>query len=351
MIGSPAWVTIVTTCSKYVQRHGALTAALALVVVAVWIVRRELPGVSGQQIALASHGLSSTDFAVAALLTIASYAVLTGYELLAFANAGVPLARSRIVLASFVGCAISNTVGLSLLSGTAIRYRFYARWKVPARQVSGIVAFYSGTFWLGLMVLGGWGLWQADLPLFPGSSSVTWTKLVGAGLLLTSSLYLVASVAWRHPRIGGRSCNLPGWRVATAQYLLSILDWTLSAGVLWVLLPDAKPAFSQVGVAFVIAQLIGLASHIPGGIGAFEALIVGQLGHLVPIESLMLALVAFRGIYYAVPFAAAMGIMAAYEVCQWCQLNSDGTRPKRLVSHTVDQDPERVGNGLRTPPV
>lgn len=302
---------------KQVPRHGLLVGGAVLLIATVWFLRGELASVSGQRLALATRGISATDLALAALLTTASYTVLTGCELLAFAHAGVALSRWRIVLTSFLGYAVSNTVGFSMLSGAAVRYRFYSRWEITARQISGIVAFYAGTFWLGLMVIGGWGLWRTSVPLVSIASGVNWTKALGAVILLMSPLYLLASMVWRHQTIRGRTYDLPGWRIACLQYVLSILDWTLSAGVLWVLLPDPKPAFSQVSVAFVVAQLAGVASHLPGGIGAFEALIVAQLGLPVPMEGLLLAMVAFRGIYYLGPFTAAVGIIAADECRQW----------------------------------
>jgi uncharacterized membrane protein YbhN (UPF0104 family) len=295
-------------------QHGLLVGGAGLVVATVWILQGELAGVGGKRFALATHRLSSADLALAALLTTASYTVLAGYELLAFANAGVTLSRWRIALTSFLGYAVSNTVGFSVVSGAAVRYRFYARWQITARQMSRIIAFYACTFWLGLMVIGGWGLWRTTVPLFAGSA--TWSKVFGAGILLISSLYLLASILWRDLTIRGRTYDLPAWSIAAAQYVLSILDWTLSAGVLWVLLPDPKPAFSQVSVAFVVAQLIGAASHLPGGIGAFEALILSQLDHAVPMQDLVLSLVAFRGIYYLVPFATAMAIIGADECRQ-----------------------------------
>ncbi len=310
-------MNVTSAWTKPVPRQFLVAGSAGLVLATGWILYGELAGAGGQRFALATRGLSSADLTLAALLTTASYTVLAGYELLAFANAGVTLSRWRIALTSFLGYAVSNTIGLSVLSGAAVRYRFYARWKITARQISGIVAFYAGTFWLGLMVLGGWGLWRTSAPLFAGSSGGIRTKALGAGVLLVSSLYLLASLVWRHLTIRGRTYDLPGWRIASAQYVLSILDWTLSAGVLWVLLPSPKPAFSQVSVAFVVAQLIGAASHLPGGVGAFEALIVAQLGQAVPMEGLLLALVAFRGIYYLGPFTAAMGIIAADECRQW----------------------------------
>jgi uncharacterized membrane protein YbhN (UPF0104 family) len=292
------------------RRHGLAVVGIVLTVACGYVLQREMSDASVQQWALASQGLSARALVLAALLTASSYAVLTAYEQLAFVHASVSLARWRIGLTSFVACAISNTVGGSILSGAAVRFRFYSRWGMTNRQIAEVVAFYAATCWLGLLVVGGWGLWRTGVP---GSGATGWTSALGAGLLLTASLYLLASVLWGHARLVGHACRLPGWRVASAQYVLSMLDWTLSAAVLWMLLPDPKPDFATVAVAFVVAQLAGTASHLPGGIGAFEALMVAQLRPLVPIEGLLVALVAFRGIYYAAPFAVALGILAADE--------------------------------------
>lgn len=314
------------------RRRGLLAVGAVLVVATGWILWGELSGTSGQEFALASHELSIESLMVAAVLTAASYAVLTGYELLAFANAGVPLARWRVVATSFVGYAISNTVGGSILSGAAVRYRFYSRWGIPTRQIAEVVAFGAGTFWLGLLVIGGWGLWRSGLPLFQGGDAAGWTNALGAGMLVTAPLYLLASVFWRQVRLAGRTYDLPKWQIACAQYLLSMLDWTLSAAVLWVLVPDPTPAFAHVVVAFVVAQLVGAASHLPGGVGAFEAVMVAQQGPLVPIEGLLFALVAFRGIYYVAPCLAAIGILVADEGRVWWRR---GGRPPGLAVGVV----------------
>ena len=47
------------------------------------------------------------------LLTLAGYLIMTGYDTLAFRYIGHPLAYRRIALASFIGYAFNNNVGLS----------------------------------------------------------------------------------------------------------------------------------------------------------------------------------------------------------------------------------------------
>ena len=139
------------------RRFGPLIG-VALFVVALFYLWTELRTLSLAQIGrtMQAMPLSHVGFAVA--LTLVNYAVLTGYDQLAFLYLNRKFPRWQIGLASFVGYAISNNLGFALLSGASARYRFYARWGLTAQEISRIVIFYSGTFWLGLLVLGGWGL-------------------------------------------------------------------------------------------------------------------------------------------------------------------------------------------------
>ena len=75
---------------------------------------------------------------------------------------------------------------------------------------------------------------------------------------------------------------LPSSRVALAQLAISVLDWTIAATVLYVLLPPGRAPFLALLGAFLASQLLGLASHVPGGMGVFEGLMVLLLKPFLP---------------------------------------------------------------------
>ena len=56
--------------------------------------------------------------------------------------------------------------------------------------------------------------------------------------------------------------------------IASVIEWALAASVFYVLLPPAGIRFRGVLGAFLIAQLLGVASQIPGGVGVFEGTMV-----------------------------------------------------------------------------
>ena len=253
---------------------------------------------------------------LALALTAVNYAVLTGYDLLAFAWIGSPLPRRRIAGAAFVAYGISHTVGFAALSGASVRYRFYSRWGVSAEDMARIVVGYSVTFWIGLLALGGASLAFAPLP--PGTV-VPSLLLRTAGWLLVAAVagYLAVAATRRAPlRLGRFRVALPRLRLAVLQLALSIADWTLAGTILYLLLPPDGPPFPAFLGAFLAAILLGMASHVPGGVGVFEGLMVIWLRPWTPAAALLPAFVVYRAIYYLLPFVIALVALVADEARQ-----------------------------------
>ncbi|HEY0779450.1 MAG TPA: bifunctional lysylphosphatidylglycerol flippase/synthetase MprF, partial [Gemmatirosa sp.] len=125
-----------------------------------------------------------------------------------------------------------------------------------------------------------------------------------------------ASAAGR-VRIGGWAFPVPAPRLALSQLVLAAVDWTVAGAVLWALLPHgsdlgAVPFFPFLG-AFLLAQFAGVLSHVPGGLGVVETLLVLLLGRYVPAAQVLGALFAYRIVYYLVPFATAVAAFGVYE--------------------------------------
>src|SRR5579871_5370172 len=137
-----------------------LTPLLGIVLlgVAVGALRYQFQNLTLSSVFDALGALPEGIVVLAVLMTALNYAVLTGYDQLAFAYLKKPLPRGKIALASFIGYAISNSFGFAVLSGATARYRFYSRWGVSPADIGRVVVFYSTTFWIGLLVLGGWSL-------------------------------------------------------------------------------------------------------------------------------------------------------------------------------------------------
>src|SRR6185295_9335433 len=120
----------------------------------------------------------------------------------------------------------------------------------------------------------------------PGAREIAGTWLTGSAgwILVAISLgYVAATFVRRVPlRIGSFDIPMPTPKLAVLQLLVSSIDWILAASVLYVLLPSSAATFLLVLGAFFAAQLLGLASHVPGGVGVFETLIILLLQPFIP---------------------------------------------------------------------
>jgi phosphatidylglycerol lysyltransferase len=320
------------------HRMGALRLRLApivgvvLLIVALGVLWHEVRTLSVADLAAALRSIPHPAIALAILLTAVNYAVMTGYDQLAFIYLGRAFPRWQITIASFVGYAVANNLGFAVLSGTSARYRFYSRWGLTGAEISRIVVFYSGTFWLGLLVLGGWSLVASPPPglaAWSGSGHVAIVP-IGIALLGIASVYAIAPFVTPSPiKIFGFELKIPTPRLVAGQFALSLLDWGLAVAVLWVLIPAPRPLFSETVSAFLAVQIVGLLLNVPGALGVFEGGMLILMQPAVPPQTLFPALVAFRVIYYILPLSAALVVLLFDESYQR--------------SHFVRRWSERVG--------
>ena len=105
---------------------------------------------------------------------------------------------------------------------------------------------------------------------------------------------------------GEWSCRCRRLGIAAAQLALSSIDWALAGAVLYVLLPPSALSFVAFLGLFFVAILLGMASHVPGGVGVFEGLMVLLLKPYLSSGQLLPALVVFRGVYYLMPLSVAL---------------------------------------------
>jgi phosphatidylglycerol lysyltransferase len=282
---------------------------------ALLVLHRELAALHYHELTRALFGIPGRSLALALLLTAANYVVLTGYDLAAVTWAGLALDRRRVASVSLISYAIANSVGLGMLSGASVRYRFYTRWGVAAPDLSRVVLFYTTTFVLGLLTLGGLSLALDPPPALasePGDA-----RALGVVLLLVTAAYaLMASTRRRPLHVFRLDVRMPGPRATAIQFVLSGLDWLLAASVLWMLLPPGHMGFLPFAGAFVVAQLAGIASHLPGGLGVFETALVILCKPALPVAVLLPVLVVYRAVYYLLPFLLAVAALFADELWQ-----------------------------------
>ena len=288
------------------QRALSSVVGLALFLAALVVLWHQLSEVTWRALLADVAATPRTALLLALLLTSLSYITLSGYDFVAMSYIRKSLPRAHVGWVSFLAYAVANNVGFAALSGASVRYRFYTRWGLTAEDLSLVVLSNSVACWLGLLMLGGVSLVSAPhaVATLPWPR---WTVPVGWLFIGVAVAYVILVAIWRAPvRVRGFSVPSPRVPLALAQLTVSAIDWTLAAAVLYVLLPPSPATFVNVLAAFLLAQLLGLASHIPGGIGVFEGLIVFGLSPFLTPSQLVPALVVYRAIYYVVPLTVAL---------------------------------------------
>jgi phosphatidylglycerol lysyltransferase len=233
--------------------------------------------------------------------TATSYWVLSGYDVLALRYLRRRLPYKRIVFTCFIASAFGHTLGFSAFTGGAIRFRLYASAGITAVEVATIAAFASLSIGIGLATLAGISLF-----LSPAQAAAVLhldhdlTFLVGALLLAAVTAYALWSALSRGVlEIRGWALRAPGPTIALPQVVLGVIDLSLAGSVLWWLLPAHIGFIPFIG-AYAIAVIAGIVSHVPGGIGVFETVMLLMLRGIPP-EALLGSLLAYRAIYYLVP--------------------------------------------------
>ena len=233
--------------------------------------------------------------------TAASYWVLSGYDVLALRYLRKRLPYGRILFTCFIASAFGHTLGFSAFTGGAIRFRLYASAGVTAVEVATIAAFVSLGIAIGLATLAGISLF-----LSPAQSAAVLhlghdlTFLVGVLLLGAVTAYALWTATSRGVlEIRGWALRAPGPAIGLPQVALGVIDLSLAGSVLWWLLPSHIGFIPFIG-AYAIAIIAGIVSHVPGGIGVFETVMLLILRG-IPAEALLGSLLAYRAIYYLVP--------------------------------------------------
>lgn len=292
--------------------------ALLLFGAALWGLYHVLGAYNYQDILQQLRSISTARIALALVLTVISYVIMTAYDGLSVVYIQHPLKRGKVMLASFISYAFSNNIGLSILTSGSIRYRLYTAWGFSIGEITKVITFTTVTFWLGIVTVGGVVFMTVPLAI-PAIVHFPMTTVRPLGFLFLSviAFYLILIYRHRAPlKFKSLELDLPAPRLAFAQLLVGSLDWVMAGSVLYILLPPtAQISFGQLIGIFLLAQVVALISHVPGGVGVFESLILFCVPSVAP-DALIGSLLVYRGVYYLLPLLVGSLLMAANELLQ-----------------------------------
>jgi phosphatidylglycerol lysyltransferase len=226
----------------------------------------------------------------------------------------LPLGWTALV--SFVSHAVSHNAGFAVLTGGSVRMRMYSAFGLGMAEVAGVIAFAGLTFALGTAALGA-GAFMTESAKIAPLLHLPAGVVSAAGWVIAALLagYLLWTATARRPMaVGMWRVAAPGLSLSLAQVVVAAADLAFVAAALYVLLPlggvVSYPAFLGL---YVVATLVGILSHVPGGLGVFEGTLLLLLPE-APAASVLGAMLVFRLFYNLAPLVLAAVILAVFEL-------------------------------------
>lgn len=249
-------------------------------------------------------------------MSVFGYVTLSLCEWIAIRYTNEKLSYRYILLGSFLSNAISHNVGASPITGGAIRYRFYKEWGLSNSSIAKITVFGTLSYFLSAFTL----LIIASLieynssPLESEAAINTVRVWIIIGSSSIAAWVLLSFFSKKQFTFGKVRLNPPTPSLAFQQISVGTIDLAIASIVLYIpLLNFTDISFSEFLIYYVIAQLFGLISQVPGGIGIFESSFMLLAGNRFPPEQLLSALIIYRIVYYIIPLILAGVLIAGYE--------------------------------------
>ncbi len=323
---------------KYLRHLGPIIIS-CIFAGAMYLLYQKLQSYSLQQIRESLTQISHWRLFASVLLMLVNYVILVGYDWLALLAINKPLSLKRVSLVSFIGQTVSYNFG-ALLGGTTVRYRFYATWGFSIADIVRLVLMLAVTFWVGALGLCGL-VFMISPPIIPEeflhAFPIKDIRLLGALLFSIAIIYFIACHFIRKTiTIFGKEFSFPPLKVALLQAFVAGIDLIVAAGCMYVLFsPELGISFGQFLPSYLMAQVAVVLTHVPGGVGVFELVIL----HLTntPNEQMVIAVVlCFRIIYFILPLLMAALLLATYEIRQNKGILRDAGRWLSILSHSIN---------------
>lgn len=310
----------------------------AIFCLAIYLLYHKLKQYSIAQIKACIEQVSSWRILLSLLSTVVSYIILIGYDWLAIKAIHKNLTLARVSLVSFVGQTVSYNFG-ALLGGTTVRYRFYSSWDFSVSEIVRLVLMLAVTFWVGVFGLCGIFFVFAP-PHIPeelmAHMPFTDLRILGGLFFLIALAYIMSCFFIRSPiHIFGREFVFPPPHLAIAQFVVAGIDIIAAAWCMYILLPSSLGlSFADFIPNYLLAQVAAVLTHVPGGVGIFELVII-NLTQTSQTQVVFAVVLLFRLIYYILPLLIAAGVFAAYEVATRKSLLRDAGKVLTTFSHSI----------------
>lgn len=274
----------------------------------------------------------------AVAVVIAAYILLSVYDLIAVRYLNTKIPYPKILNTSLTAFSIGHTLGVSMLSAGAVRFRYYGKYGVESTKIANIILLVSLAFSYGMMAVIGISLVVNPHMLSQLLTTVSWLsgisplifRVIGSLILaLIVASLIFAGKSGRIFAIKDWQLQLPPATVLFRLIVLAVIDIALVAYIIHILIPTSTQiSYLEVFSAYVQAITVGIISHVPGGLGVFELTMVASLPK-VDKTTLLSVLLLFRILYYFIPFM--LGILSFVLHEAYIRSGIESTKKRRIL--------------------
>ncbi|MFC5346207.1 bifunctional lysylphosphatidylglycerol flippase/synthetase MprF [Brevundimonas staleyi] len=291
-------------------RWVAPVVGVAMFVAAVLVIGEELRHIRWADVAAALGSASPWAMGAAFVGLAVSLAAASAFDALSARAIGRPVSWRDSAVTSAAAFALANAgpPGLALAGG--LRFRRYAAFGLSGADTAWLSALSTAAALSGGVVLISLGAAGALQAVVAQAHMPHWVGLVLGFAGLKGLISLIAA-----PRIGWLARVLPPRAERAAMIAVSGVEWMGAGFILYAFLPDASvQGFLHYLPVFGLAGLLGAVSGLPGGVGAFDAIMIAVLGPRYGAAEVTAALLLYRGVYIVIPLLAAGAISALLSV-------------------------------------
>jgi phosphatidylglycerol lysyltransferase len=296
--------------NKIISWSGLFFFALA-----AFMIYKQLSKYSPEDIKNALVTVPSKNIIYACIASFLGSLALSSYDFLALRYIHHKLPVWKWMFAGFIGFSVSNNAGHAIVSGGAIRYRLYTRWKIGGGDIVKMVMFSGFTYLVACFFLEIIGFICSPQHIFSGSSPLINQAIIAVSFLGLIFYVWVSSYYKKPICLKEIQFEAPGFKMSIAQILIGSLDILMASLVLYSVLEYFIdiPFLTFIGV-FIIAQLLGVYSQVPGGLGVFEIVFAKLLPDDQNQAVLFAILILYRLIYYLLPLLISGMVLISYEI-------------------------------------
>ena len=286
--------------SMWMLGHASKVWPFVVIAVVLSLSWQAVRQIHPREFAQAFHTLEVPWIVLAGIVTIVNIGAMGLYDVVAFSHTRSSWTdRWRYGAVCF---AWSNFLTLGPLAGPAMRFWLY---RPAVEQLSDL---HGGVIAVAVAFSSGLAAWTAAA-LVSGWTGISLWWLVPLAFLLCVLLVATAQavIRWRNEEVARAN-----WRQVLALAAIGWTDWVLACAVFVACVRATGSPAPPVSLAqsFFAGQVIGVLSLVPGGFGSSDAFWIARLP--LAESSAAAVLIAYRLIYYVLPWAAASLLLLSW---------------------------------------